>query len=367
MKPVKDIFKYYNADSSSAFMDFVTDDALEVYQEKAFIAKKGLREMLRNHPTWNEYEQSVTLESSVTRTANKTEVFGLLKKLLQITDVYPLNYIYSWFMNDEITEELKEQIGEFMHDGRKKTRVLKDYINSLGRWDKSNAELMTTYAKLADAITTRERSVKLILSIHPGYFLTMSNPAYSRRGQMLVSCHSIDRNDYEYTAGCTGYGTDEVTMIAFTVDSDTFENRACRKTSRQLFMYKPNSGILLQSRMYNSMGGIEGTDENTKLYRQLVQDCIALCEDKANLWNTVPYPDNKYGVYFRVHHLFGGYPDWDYSEFCPKLSVRNDFDKQNRTYVVGNSATCLHCGTPISEYQFCYDCIEEFENSEEDM
>ena len=157
-------------------------------------------------------------------------------------------------------------------------------------------------------------------------------------------------------------------MIAFTVsDPDNEDLQYYRKTSRQLFMYKPNSGILLQSRMYNSMGGIEGTDENTKLYRQLVQDCIALCEDKANLWNTVPYPDNKYGVYFKVHHLFGGYPDWDYSEFCPKLSVRNDFDKQNRTYTVGNSATCLHCGTPISEYQFCYDCIEEFENSEEDM
>lgn len=367
MKPVKEIFDYYNADTSSELMNFVTEDALEIYQEKAFIAKKGLREMLRNHPTWNEYEQSVTLESSVTRTADRTEVNDLLEKLLYMTKVQPVWYIYCWFMDDEVTPELKNQLGNFMHDGRKKTRVLKDYINSLGRWDTSNAELMTTYAKLADAITTRERSVKLILSIHPGYFLTMSNPYHSRRGQMLVSCHSIDRHDFEYVAGCTGYGTDEVTTIAFTVDEDTSENRACRKTSRQLFMYKPNSGILLQSRMYNSMGGIEGTDENTRLYRQLVQECIATCEGKANLWQTSDYNYNKYGVYFKPHHLFGGYPDWDYSEFCPKLSVRNDFDRQNRTYVVGNSGVCLHCGTPISEYQFCYDCNEEFENSEEDM
>ena len=367
MKPVKEIFDYYKADTSSDIMDFVTEGALAAYQSKALDAKKGLREMLRKHPTWNEDEQSVILESNITKTADKAEIFCLLKKLLKMTDVYPLTYIYSWFMNDEVTIGLEDQLGEFMHDGRKKTRVLKDYINSLGRWDKSNAELMTTYAKLADAITTKERSVKLILSIHPGYFLTMSNPVYSSRGQMLVSCHSIDRTDYEYVAGCAGYGTDEVTMIAFTVDEDTSENRACRKTSRQLFMYEPNSGVLLQSRMYNSMGGIEGTDENTKLYRQLVQECIALCEDKANLWTTVPYSNNKYGVYFDPGHLFGGYVDWSFSEFSAKLSVRDDFDGLNRTYIVGDSGICLHCGKPISEYQFCYSCMDDVKNSKEDI
>ena len=40
---------------------------------------------------------------------------------------------------------------------------------------------------------------------------------------------------------------------------------------RQMFAYKVNNGLLLQSRLYNTSGGTYGAQKESKLYRDLVQ------------------------------------------------------------------------------------------------
>lgn len=71
----------------------------------------------------------------------------------------------------------------------------------------------------------------------------MSNPKGDHRGTTLTSCHSFNSTEYEYNNGCTGYARDKVSFIAFTVadpaDKETLNNR---KTTRQVFAYKPGNG-----------------------------------------------------------------------------------------------------------------------------
>ncbi len=69
-------------------------------------------------------------------------------------------------------------------------------------------------------------------------------------------------------------------------DPDKSETLNNRKTTRQIFAYKPKNGLLLQSRLYNTHGGTCGAQAESKLYRDLVQREISELEGVPNLWKT---------------------------------------------------------------------------------
>lgn len=99
-------------------------------------------------------------------------------------------------------------------------------------------------------LSAKQIGLKLFVSVNPAHFITMSNPKRDSRGATLTSCHSFNSTEYDYNNGCTGYARDETSFIVFTVadptDPETLNNR---KTTRQVFAYRPGSGLLLQSRM----------------------------------------------------------------------------------------------------------------------
>ncbi len=93
---------------------------------------------------------------------------------------------------------------------------------------------------------------------------------------MLTSCHSLNSTEYRYNKGRSSYARDDVTMLAFTVDDPSNpELLNNRKTTRQLFMDKVCNGLLLQSRMYNSNGGVYGASELTPLQLDHIDDFTA--------------------------------------------------------------------------------------------
>ena len=61
-------------------------------------------------------------------------------------------------------------------------------------------------------------------------------------------------------------------------DPDVPETLNNRKTVRQIFAYQPGNGLLLQSRLYNTSGGVRGAHEDSKLYRDLIQRELAELE-----------------------------------------------------------------------------------------
>ena len=121
-------------------------------------------------------------------------------------------------------------------------------------------------------------------------------------------------------------------------------------------MYEPDNGLLLQSRMYNTDGGTFGAQTESELYRDLIQREISACEDVPNLWKTYKYVDNKQHIKFEKGRGFGGYPDWQYSDFHAMFSIRNDHADDYKTFDIGNCGICIVCGNYNSADLYCEDC-----------
>ena len=196
----------------------------------------------------------------------------------------------------------------------------------------------------------RKLDFKLFVSINPSHFLTMSNPIDDERGQCLVSCHSLNRTDYTYHAGNSGYARDEVTFVVFTVaNPDDGELLNNRKTTRQMFMYKPFNGLLLQSRLYDTYGGTCGNQEKSDLYRDLVQRAIRESEGAINLWKTKNFDES--GIYLPAHDGFQGYCDWErFDGNTIKVSIRNDKADTYKNFTIGTYSLCVNCGEEIFDF-----------------
>ena len=230
--------------------------------------------------------------------------------------------------------------------------------DSLGVTDLSaGSEFQKLFAQFADELSTRKIDFKLFMSINPAHFLTMSNPEEDNRGSTMTSCHSFNVTDYDYNCGCSGYARDGVTFIVFTAsDLDNPETLNNRKNTRQLFMYKPDNGLLLQSRLYNTVGDTCGAQAESKLYRDLVQREFSSLEGVPNLWKTEKYCANKHGIHIGCGYGFGGYVDWSHSDFDAKISIRADHEHDFETFKVGTYGLCISCACEISNGLYCSEC-----------
>ena len=244
---------------------------------------------------------------------------------------------------------------------KKRSRIFKAICDSLGVTDLSaGSDFQRLFAQFADELSTRKIDFKLFMSINPTHFVTMSNPKNDQRGSMLTSCHSFNVADGEYNCGCTGYARDDVTFIVFTAsEPDKSETLNNRKTTRQIFAYKPNNGLLLQSRLYNTYGGTCGAQAESKLYRDLIQRELSELEGVPNLWKTEKYCGNRHGVYIHKGYGFGGYADWHQPDFNAKISIRADHAHDFKTFDVGTYGLCISCAGEISEGIYCPDCDPE--------
>lgn len=359
-------------------LNAVSDGLIDRLAHDAAVGKKGLREMLRKSSAWDEELQAVVINGTRTHDPDFERVSRMIYKATkewQQAHNYKacarLGVATTYFTHPKLDEydrkmaiaALNELAPGAYRPNKKKSRVLKGLFDALGITDESaGSEFQKLFAELADEINGKKINFKLFLSINPAHFITMSNPKNDRRGEMLTSCHSFNAHDYEYNNGCTGYARDDVTMIAFTVaDPDNRETLNNRKTTRQLFMYKPGNGLLLQSRMYTSGGGVYGASELSPLYRDLVQREISACEGALNLWKTKTYaapgdcvanPDWE----IECGAGFGGYCDWVYSNFDAKISIRSDRQDDYETFTVGRPGLCIRCGAETSHGLYCTDC-----------
>ena len=302
----------YTPDISDAFIHRLATDATN--------AKSGLRDMFRQVDGWNEDLQAVILNGTQTHNPDNAKVYRLVSKLL---DTAPIDYsdrlivAKHFFLRGvekkpDFVDALKYFIGKKYRADKKKSKLFNELAKAVGI-DTTSKEYKKLYAQLADELNGRQIDFKLFLSINPAHILTASNPIDDVRGECLVSCHSLNRDDFSYGTGNIGYARDNVTFVAFTVADPTKpELLNNRKNNRQLYHYKPNSGVLLQNRLYTSRGGVYGKNQTADLYRDLVQRTISQAECADNLWITRNYNDgcNDFDIGFDADKNFSGYSDW---------------------------------------------------------
>lgn len=361
---IEDYSKYCKRENT---VDNVSKEFVDRLAEDSIKAKKELREMFRRSSAWNEDLDSLVIDGTWTHNTDYDIVEDLGYNILRPV-LFPLSErrelvkkAISFFTRPDencpaAINALKELAPKAYVSGKKKSRIFKDLCKSLGVVDeRADSKFQRQYAKLTDELSAKKIDFKLFVSLNPAHFITMSNPKGDSRGSMLISCHSFNDRETKFNNGCTGYARDEVTMIAFTVsDPDNPETLNNRKTTRQLFMYRPGNGLLLQSRLYNTFGGTEGRQIESKIYRKLIQKEISECEDAANSWKTFKYCNNRYDIACDIG--FGGYIDWVIKEFNATISIRNDCAKMHKTFTVGSYGLCVTCGKEISRGLYCRSC-----------
>ncbi|MBR1760923.1 MAG: hypothetical protein IJ741_07065 [Schwartzia sp.] len=357
---------YGEHSSMTAVLDDVSEDFVSRLAEDSVNAKMELREMFRKSPAWDEELDALVINGTRTHDPDYSRVRELALQILSpaipghgfdISVALELFTNYGGDHTDAIAA-INRLAPKAYAPGKKPSRIFKAICEALGVADNTaGSEFQYFYAQLADELSAKKISYKLFVSLNPAHFVTMSNPKEDSRGKMLTSCHSFNSTEYDYPNGCSGYARDNCTMIAFTVaDLSNPELLNNRKTTRQLFMYRPGNGLLLQSRMYNSSGGTTGAQAESKVYRDLIQREISECEDVPNLWKTFKYYCNDKGVHFPQGRGFGGYPDWPHEEFAAMFSIREDHAEDFETFAVGTYGLCISCGCETSGGLYCNDC-----------
>lgn len=372
---IRQALRDYGAHTSQTdVLEDVTDEFIYRLAADSSYAKQGLRELFSKSPVWNEELDALVINGTRTHDPDYDRIHRLAMQILE-KPFKSLDYSYNdilkavcFFSNPDASERDRESYIEAIKKlapkaytpTKKLSRVFKSLCVALSVADETaGSEFQRLYAQFADELSSKQIGFKLFVSINPAHFITMSNPKRDSRGATLTSCHSFNSTEYDYNNGCTGYARDETSFIVFTVadptDPETLNNR---KTTRQVFAYRPGSGLLLQSRMYNTAGGVYGAAADSKLYRDLVQREISALEDVPNLWKTYSSIGDKADLVV-AGDGFGGYQDWTYENFDGHISIRADCDEETVDPLdIGTRGLCIVCGEETSAGVYCEDCGE---------
>lgn len=356
-------------------LDEISDEFIYRLAEDSFYAKQELRNLFSKSPAWVPELDSLVINGTRTHDMEPQRIWDLGGAILRPAmksgecsfDTY-IN-ILNFFAAPENEQAQKygiESINKIAPNayapGKKLSRIFKAICVALGIADETaGSEFQKLYAQFADELSAKKIDFKLFVSINPAHFLTMSNPKNDKRGDTLTSCHSLNSTEYQYNNGCTGYARDKYSFIVFTAaDPDNPETLNNRKTTRQVFAYKPGNGVLLQSRFYNTHGGTTGAVEASAVYRDLIQRELSLLEGIPNLWKTKPAIERPNLI--EIGEGFGGYPDWIYSNFNAKISIRTGYEDTCKPFTVGAAGLCINCGCIAEEGLYCDDCDESKKN-----
>jgi len=360
---------FRHADSDDVYEN-ISEQFVSRLASDSIISKRALRQLFRHSQAWNENLQAIIINGTKTHNPDYTLVHDLANSILypakMDADCDNLNLIeraVCFFSrpNDQADYYIDaiNQLAPYAYAPRKKrSRIFKAICDSLGVTDLSaGSSFQHLFAQFADELSTKKIDFKLFMSLNPAHFLTMSTPKRDDRGSTLTSCHSFNVLDCDYNCGCSGYARDDVTFIVFTASNpDNPETLNNRKTTRQLFMYKPFNGLLLQSRLYNTHGGTCGAQAESKLYRDLVQREISELEGVPNLWKTEKYCGNKHDIRIACGDGFGGYADWVHPDFDAKISIRQDHEHDYEIFNVGTYGLCISCAGELYSKLLCEDC-----------
>lgn len=308
-------------------LEDISETFIETLARDSSYAKQGLRELFSKSPVWHPELDALIINGTRTHDPDYDRIYFLANQILApaklaarddqarmdliMSAIDFFSYPDKVAVQERGIKAISTLAPKAYRPGKKLSRVFKALCVALGVADETaGSQFQHDYAQFADELSSRKIGFKLFVSINPAHFLTMSNPKADRRGDCLTSCHSLNSTEYEYNNGCSGYARDEVSFIVFTVaDPDDEETLNNRKTTRQVFAYKPGNGILLQSRMYNTSGGTYGQAEDSQLYRDLIQREISELEGQPNLWRTWDSTDDAVRYWVTEGYGFGGYAD----------------------------------------------------------
>ena len=336
--------------------------------------KQGLLQLLRRHPIWNEKELAIVFRVEERREIDRITVDETRAAILELgrractddtvyenfeTALRAATADYARIPNEYRLDTIRQYGGIKCAPGQKASRIINrlclkfhlDQIEEEAEAGEPDNRYMRTvkpynalFARLADALNPAHIEKTAVLSIHPCDFLEMSN-----RDNTWSSCHCLERGSYH--GGCQSYMGDAVSMIFFTVsDEYTQDFHTAPRITREIFCYKDN--VLLQSRLYPT-----DLEDQKTLYRGIVQQAIATCLDKPNLWSIKRGKDTE--PYCESAADSNHYPDYEYGYAVVSL-LKGETDYGKMT--IGSVARCVCCGGEQKDHRSirCAECGSMF-------
>ena len=336
--------------------------------------KQGLLQLLRRHPIWNEKELAIVFRVEERREIDRITVDETRAAILELgrractddtvyenfeTALRAATADYARIPNEYRLDTIRQYGGIKCAPGQKASRIINrlclkfhlDQIEEEAEAGEPDNRYMRTvkpynalFARLADALNPAHIEKTAVLSIHPCDFLEMSN-----RDNTWSSCHCLERGSYH--GGCQSYMGDAVSMIFFTVsDEYTQDFHTAPRITREIFCYKDN--VLLQSRLYPT-----DLEDQKTLYRGIVQQAIATCLDKPNLWSIKRGKDTE--PYCESAADSNHYPDYEYGYAVVSL-LKGETDYGKMT--IGSVAHCVCCGGEQKDHRSirCAECGSMF-------
>lgn len=391
-----DEIKYYTDKVEYIFREIGIDNSytrhgIRKNVEEWYSAKQPVFEILRKHENWNEEAKAVVFLRNEVREADKV-VFGRdLNALMDyIADMLAKHQVVEdsvgrralMCIRHSADKEISEDeacainsVGYYreIKAGMKRSRVInaiyKDYpVNGDKKIDATKfvdeheegsrdyQSYNKLFAKVADDTNPLKIKRITVLSANICDFLLMSN------GNSWSSCHFINSSGaYRgcYKAGTFSYSNDGTSMCFYTLP-ETYEGNRWymeKKITRQLFFYE--NGLLLQSRLYPKGGDASG--ESYGDYRAVVQDIIAKCIEKPNLWKRV---DDDWYNYIDTHGNTFHYRDYEeYPDECVFTYNKEMESKTTYGLHIGGDSYCVDCGDMMDSYDDsaeelqCCDCL----------
>ena len=323
--------------------------------------KRGLYELLRRHPNWDEQELALVFRFSEERELDHNIVDEAKFEMMELartcglsgaglanfeTALNAATASYSRIPEERYLETISRYGGITCAAGQKASRIINKLCLRFGldrltrekadTDENGNAVTKTihpynaVFARLADSLNPVHIPKTGVLSIHPCDFLEMSN-----RADTWDSCHCLE--DGGWRSGCPSYMGDSVSMIFFTVDEAvTADFHKVPRITREIFCYR--EGLLMQSRLYPS------DDAGQRdLYRSLVQRAVADCLGMPNLWTSKNKSSEYRGFLKTAEH---SYHYTDYDNGYAILSFLKGWGKEYEPMTIGSPTLCPCCGEP---------------------
>ncbi|MBS6794750.1 MAG: hypothetical protein KH235_07050 [Oscillospiraceae bacterium] len=304
--------------------------------------KQGLLQLLRRHPIWNEKELAIVFRVEERREIDRITVDETRAAILELgrractddtvyenfeTALRAATADYARIPNEYRLDTIRQYGGIKCAPGQKASRIINrlclkfhlDQIEEEAEAGEPDNRYMRTvkpynalFARLADALNPAHIEKTAVLSIHPCDFLEMSN-----RDNTWSSCHCLERGSYH--GGCQSYMGDAVSMIFFTVSDEYTQD----------FHTAP----------------------------RIVQQAIATCLDKPNLWSIKRGKDTE--PYCESAADSNHYPDYEYGYAVVSL-LKGETDYGKMT--IGSVAHCVCCGGEQKDHRSirCAECGSMF-------
>ena len=323
--------------------------------------KRGLYDLLRKHPNWDEQELAVVFRFSEERELDHNIVDEAKFEMMELarecglsgeelssfeTALDAATASYSRVPDEQYLPIITQYGGITCAAGQKASRIINKLCLHFGldRLTREKADTDETgnamtrtihpynavFARLADSLNPVHIPKTGVLSIHPCDCLEMSN-----RNNTWHSCHCLA--DGGWRSGCSSYMGDSVSMIFFTVDEAvTADFHKAPRITREIFCYR--EGLLMQSRLYPS------DDAGQRdLYRSLVQRAVAACLGMPNLW-TSKNKSSEYRRFLKTAEYSHHYTDYDNGYAI--VSFLKGWEKEFEPMTIGSPTLCPCYGEP---------------------